>query len=77
MNAGEVHAGPPAGTPDAVWVRRCRSCGADDLSAAFGQPALATRPWSCPSCAAGDHVLVRRPFPTSAAAAACPYRGAA
>lgn len=35
---------------DVVWVRRCRGCGRDDLSAAFGRASTASGRWTCPTC---------------------------
>jgi len=43
---GGVEADPAA----RMWTRRCRACGRDDLSAAFGRLAVIGGPWSCPAC---------------------------
>lgn len=34
-----------------AWVRRCDTCGTDDLRGWFGNPAvIADGPWWCPEC---------------------------
>lgn len=59
-----------------VWVRRCRSCGRDDHRAAFGQPALADGPWTCPACGGDRHEPVPQALPPTAGPG-CPAAGAA
>lgn len=60
-----------------VWVRRCRSCGRDDLSTTFGQLVVVTGPWSCPVCDATDHEAVRRQLPSATTSPGCPRAGTA
>lgn len=60
-----------------VWVRRCVSCLRHDLSAAFGQLAMVSGPWSCTRCLGRSHELVRVPFPSATPVHGCPYMGAA
>lgn len=64
----------PAGR---VWVRRCRRCNRDDLSAAFGQPAMITGDWSCPTCGAERYEPVQRPLPAPSSTLDCPHVGSA
>lgn len=59
-----------------VWVRRCQSCAADDLSAAFGRPEIiGDGPWRCPACAAACWEPARRDFQTDIGSQRCPYGG--
>jgi hypothetical protein len=60
-----------------VWVRRCRSCGRDDLSAAFGQVSMVAGAWRCPACRTDRYRAVKLPMPDSGSADACPHTGAA
>ncbi len=64
----------PAGR---VWVRRCRMCSRDDLSAAFGQRSLLTGDWSCPTCGAESCDEVQMPLPAPTSTLGCPHVGAA
>lgn len=64
-------------SPAKVWVRRCRACGADDLSAAFGQASMLTDPWSCPGCRSGWFEPVQVPSPSVDDLPVCPHLGAA
>lgn len=58
-----------------VWVRRCRTCGVDDVRAAYGQPALLDeRPWWCPACGSTQWRAVCLELPATAASLRCPYR---
>jgi len=66
-------AGAAGAAPWPAWVRRCMSCGTDDLRALFGRAAVpsdgaADEPWWCPACRSGawEAVLCRLP-------AACPH----
>lgn len=58
---------------NAVWVRRCRGCGRDDLAAAFGQASMITGPWVCPACGSRRHDPHRLPLPGATPSGACPH----
>lgn len=74
---GEAGTEVSTSSPTHVWVRRCRACRADDVSAAFGQRSMLTDPWSCPRCRSGRFEPVQLPLPTADALPVCPHRGAA
>lgn len=60
-----------------VWVRRCRMCGRDDLSAAFGQRTMIAGSWSCPKCGAERYEPAHLSLPAPISTLACPHAGAA
>lgn len=50
-----------------VWVRRCASCGDDDLHAAFGDPSIiGAGPWSCRGCGMREWVAASLVLPDDA-----------
>jgi len=66
------HAAPPS-APSSVWVRRCRSCRADDLARAFGRPEIIDDgTWSCKACGTTAWMAVCRAFPSGEAGHGCP-----
>lgn len=55
-----------AAPPGRMWTRRCRACGRDDLSGAFGRLAMAASAWACPACRSRRYEPVAMAVPASA-----------
>jgi len=69
-------AGQRGSSTSSVWVRRCGTCGADDLRAAFGQPAIIDgRGWRCPACSSSTWSAGRLDLPAEPGSDRCPYLG--